>query len=103
MIGHTRYYLLSRRPEASDSEFKWQEFIDANNNDLLKNLGNLNQRVIKFCKAKMGGIAPDYARYSDESLSRHRDEVNGYVTSYLAHMEAIRLRAALADVLHISA
>lgn len=45
-----RYYLLSRRPETSDSEFKWQEFVDANNNDLLKNLGNLNQRVLKFCQ-----------------------------------------------------
>ena len=29
-----RFYLLSRRPETSDSEFKWQEFVDANNNEL---------------------------------------------------------------------
>lgn len=27
-----RYYLLSRRPETSDSEFKWEEFINGNNN-----------------------------------------------------------------------
>ena len=29
-----RFYLLSRRPETSDSEFKWQEIIDANNGEL---------------------------------------------------------------------
>jgi methionyl-tRNA synthetase len=29
-----RFYLLSRRPETSDAEFKWQELIDANNNEL---------------------------------------------------------------------
>jgi methionyl-tRNA synthetase len=42
-----RYYLLSRRPETGDAEFMWNEFIDANNNDLLKNLGNFVNRVIK--------------------------------------------------------
>ena len=47
-----RYYLLSRRPETGDSEFKWSEFLDANNSDLLKNLGNFVNRVIKFMNAK---------------------------------------------------
>jgi len=59
--------------------------------------------VIKFCQAKMGGIVPDYKIYSDENLERHKQEVNGFLSSYLANMEAIRLRAGLADVLHISA
>jgi methionyl-tRNA synthetase len=38
-----RYYLLSNRPEASDSTFVWTDFADKNNNELLKNLGNLVQ------------------------------------------------------------
>lgn len=47
-----RYYLLSRRPESGDTEFKWSEFIESNNSDLLKNLGNFVNRVLKFVVAK---------------------------------------------------
>ncbi|KAH7157599.1 tRNA synthetases class I (M)-domain-containing protein [Dactylonectria estremocensis] len=97
-----RYYLLSRRPESSDSEFKWQEFIDCNNNDLLKNLGNLNQRIVKFCQAKMDGIVPDYTKYTDERLEEHKKEVNEALVTYNSNLEAIKLRAGLATVMQIS-
>lgn len=40
-----RYYLLSQRPENSDSSFLWSKFIAANNNELLANLGNFVNRV----------------------------------------------------------
>ena len=30
-----RYYLLVNRPEKSDSEFSWKDFMDKNNNELL--------------------------------------------------------------------
>lgn len=98
-----RYYLLSRRPESSDSEFKWQEFIDANNNDLLKNLGNLNQRILKFCQAKMDGVVPDYTKYTDERLEEHKKETNELLKTYVSNLEAIKLRAGLATVMQISA
>ena len=40
-----RYYLLSQRPETSDSAFMWGNFIQANNSELLSNLGNFVNRV----------------------------------------------------------
>lgn len=40
-----RYYLISQRPENSDSSFLWSKFIAANNNELLANLGNFVNRV----------------------------------------------------------
>jgi methionyl-tRNA synthetase len=40
-----RYFLLSQRPENSDSSFQWSMFIGANNNELLANLGNFVNRV----------------------------------------------------------
>ena len=43
-----RYYLLVNRPEKSDSEFSWKDFIDKNNNELLANLGNLVHRALQF-------------------------------------------------------
>ncbi|OBT83638.1 hypothetical protein VE02_08042 [Pseudogymnoascus sp. 03VT05] len=93
-----RYYLLSRRPESGiDTEFKWEEFIDVNNNDLLKNIGNLVNRVVKFCHAKMEGVVPSYI-VSEE----HRANVNALLTTYIAHLEAMKLRLGLSTILQIS-
>ena len=43
-----RYYLLSNRPEQSDSDFKWSDLAAKNNNELLANLGNFANRALKF-------------------------------------------------------
>ncbi|RFU27260.1 hypothetical protein B7463_g9079, partial [Scytalidium lignicola] len=98
-----RYYLLSRRPETSDSEFKWEEFIDANNNDLLKNLGNLCQRVIKFCSSKMGAVVPEYSILSDPTFEHHKTEVNKLLHEYITSLKATKLRSGLTTILTISA
>jgi methionyl-tRNA synthetase len=93
-----RFFLLSRRPESgTDTAFKWQEFIDVNNNELLKNLGNLVNRVVKFCHAKMGAVVPHYTAMEDI-----QPEVNSLLASYIAHFEATRMRLALTVVLQIS-
>lgn len=97
-----RYYLLSRRPETSDSEFKWVEFVDANNNDLLKNVGNFNQRVLKFCQSKYDSVVPDYTKYTSEGLDAHVKEVNALLKEYNQHMDATHLRDGLAKILAIS-
>jgi methionyl-tRNA synthetase len=98
-----RYYLLSRRPETGDAEFKWQEFVDANNNDLLKNLGNFNQRVVKFTQAKMDSVVPDYTKFKNEHLDNHIKEVNGLLKDYIEQLDATKFRAGLATILAISA
>ncbi|GKT47580.1 putative methionine--tRNA ligase, mitochondrial [Colletotrichum spaethianum] len=98
-----RYYLLSRRPETSDSEFMWQEMVDGNNNELLKNLGNFCQRVNKFCQAKTDGVVPDYTKYSDDYLKKHIDEVNAMLKEYVSNMEATKMRAGLQTIMSISA
>jgi methionyl-tRNA synthetase len=97
-----RYFLLSRRPETSDSEFTWNEFIDANNSDLLKNFGNFVNRVIKFVAAKYDSIVPDYTKYKDEYLEQHESKLNKQLAIYLAHLDAVKLRAGLADAMSIS-
>ena len=98
-----RYYLLSRRPESSDAEFKWGDFIDSNNNDLLKNLGNFVNRVVKFVTAKYDSVVPDYSQYTNEYLEKYTKEVNDLLTTYIVHLEAVKLKAGLEDVMHISA
>lgn len=39
-IDSWRFYLLSIRPEGSDTQFKWSDFKQKVNNELLGNLGN---------------------------------------------------------------
>ncbi|KAK3899506.1 tRNA synthetases class I (M)-domain-containing protein [Staphylotrichum tortipilum] len=97
-----RYYLLSRRPETSDSEFKWEEFLDANNNDLLKNLGNLCQRIIKFCQAKMDGVIPEYDLSKFPALQQHKEDVDKYLQEYITNLKAVKLRAGLSTIMSIS-
>lgn len=55
-----RYYLLANRPENQDTVFLWKDFIDKNNNELLKNVGNFTNRCLKFIKSSFKGIVPEY-------------------------------------------
>ena len=43
-----RYYLLINRPESQDTIFLWNDFLAKNNNELLANLGNFSNRILKF-------------------------------------------------------
>ncbi|KAI7777758.1 hypothetical protein LA080_003105 [Diaporthe eres] len=51
-----------------------------------------------------GGIVPDGARVrdADGSLRKGKEKVNGLLRSYLRHLDAVELRAALLAVLKIS-
>ncbi|XP_011622631.1 LOW QUALITY PROTEIN: methionine--tRNA ligase, cytoplasmic [Amborella trichopoda] len=50
-----RYYLLTNRPEVSDTLFTWTDLQAKLNNELLKNLGNFIHRVLSFV-AKPSGV-----------------------------------------------
>jgi len=55
-----RYYLLINRPENSDTVFLWSDFIAKNNNELLANLGNFSNRVLKFLASSFKKVIPSY-------------------------------------------
>ena len=100
-----RYYLLSRRPETGDTEFEWDGFIAANNNELLKNFGNFVNRIVKFVNsANFDSVAPDHTKYDDTdgSLEKHIKETNEVLAEYKQQMEAVKLRQGLATVLRMS-
>ncbi|EPE29334.1 Nucleotidylyl transferase [Glarea lozoyensis ATCC 20868] len=100
-----RYYLLANRPETGDTQFEWKSFIAANNSELLANLGNFVNRLIKFVNAKLDGTIPEFqASYSDDSFDfpNFIEEVNSLLAEYVADMEAVRLRAGLQKVMQIS-
>ncbi|KAL4795858.1 Methionyl-tRNA synthetase [Aspergillus venezuelensis] len=100
-----RYYLFSHRPENGDTECNWEGFISANNNILLKNLGNLVSRVIKFVNSKhYNGVVPDYTQYPDEDalISSWKGHFNALLAEYNAGLNAVKLRAGLATALATS-
>jgi methionyl-tRNA synthetase len=98
-----RYYLLSHRPETGDSEFEWDGFIAANNNELLKNLGNFVNRVIKFVNSKIyDSKVPDYTKFTDPYFDEHKRKLNEVLKQYVDEMEEVKLRAGLSTALHLS-
>ena len=106
-----RYFLLATRPETADSDFTWNGFIARNNGELLNNLGNFVNRVLKFLNAKCDSTVPtpDASRGSDatylsgpaeQALKR---DVDALLATYVADMDALRIRSGLETVMRISA
>ncbi|KAI1156968.1 methionyl-tRNA synthetase [Nemania diffusa] len=97
-----RFFLVSHRPESSDTEFTWDSFISDNNNLLLKNLGNFVSRVLKFVNSRnYDSIVPDWAEYHD-SFDPFKDDIAKLLTRYIQELEAVNLRSGLSTVLAIS-
>ena len=55
-----RYALIKILPESSDSDFKWDEFAAAHDNELADNLGNFINRVLSLTQKYYQGQVPEY-------------------------------------------
>lgn len=97
-----RYYLASVRPETSDSHFSWKEFVTRNNSELLANLGNFVNRLVKFAIAKYNGVVPSYDANKIANYASFEKDVNDLLTSYIENMEAVNLRRGLEIAMAIS-
>lgn len=97
-----RYYLSSVRPETSDSHFSWDEFVSRNNNELLANLGNFVNRLVKFAIAKYNGVVPSYDSKYIQNYQQFENDINGLLASYIENMEAVNLRKGLEIAMQIS-
>ncbi|KAJ3342538.1 hypothetical protein HDU93_001924 [Gonapodya sp. JEL0774] len=96
-----RYYLISSRPENSDSQFLWHDFVARNNSELLANLGNFVNRTLKFVAAKYQSTVPAPASFGANEVA-FLDDVNRLVTQYIDYMEQQKERGALKLVMDIS-
>ncbi|KAH3673636.1 hypothetical protein WICMUC_003539 [Wickerhamomyces mucosus] len=98
-----RYYLASVRPENSDSQFSWDDFQSRNNNELLANLGNFVNRIVKFVNAKYNGVIPKYDETKLENYSIVLKDLNTLLKSYNDEMETVHERRGLEVAMSISA
>lgn len=51
-----RYYLIMNLPENRDADWKWEDFVAKNNNELVGTYGNFIHRVLSFSYNKFGRI-----------------------------------------------
>ena len=66
-----RYFFLRHMDTFSDSDFTWEKFEDAYNNELANDLGNLVQRVATLVRKSMISVGADLAaKYRGGELPR---------------------------------
>ena len=96
-----RYYLTINMPEFRDTDWDWAEFVARNNNELVANWGNLANRVLSFAYKNWDGFvpAPDELRPADLDIL---SKVEAGFQSVGELLNAVKLRAALSEVLRIS-
>jgi methionyl-tRNA synthetase len=96
-----RYYLTINMPELKDSDWDWDEFVARNNNELVATWGNLVNRSLPFAYKHWDGRVPDPGelRSIDQEIIALVED--GFKTVG-EHLEAVRLRAALAESLRLA-
>jgi len=64
-----RYYLALLIPETNDTEWKWKEFQERVNKELVANLGNFIHRTLHFIYTRFDGVIPEpHLTEEDEKL-----------------------------------
>ncbi|KAL7750420.1 methionine--tRNA ligase mes1 [Sorochytrium milnesiophthora] len=102
-IAVWRYYLLANRPETNDSMFAWKDFIARNNNELLNNLGNFCNRVLKFLASpKYNSMVPEYDE-DDAADATFIADVNALMGQYIEALDNTRIRQGLQIAMALSA
>lgn len=95
-----RFYLLYMRPESTDTQFFWNDFMMKNNSELLNNLGNFINRSLKFVANFYKGVIPA-SKVIDCDLELMA-LVNREIQLYLNDMNKIKIRDCLKHFLSIS-
>lgn len=98
-----RYYLASVRPESSDSHFSWDDFVARNNSELLANLGNFVNRLIKFVNAKYNGVVPKFDPKKVSNYDGLVKDINEILSNYVKEMELGHERRGLEIAMSLSA
>lgn len=96
-----RYVLAATQPETSDSDFTWEGFVRHNNNELVATWGNLANRVLTFAYKHWNGHVPQPGPYREVDRDLLAQIESGF-EKVGALVEAVRLRAALAEALALA-
>lgn len=96
-----RYYLLAVRPEQSDTDFKWTDFVAKNNNELLANLGNLINRVLAFLGKYYKLTVPKAYNINEKDIEFFK-VVEKHVLEYVKNLENVKIKDGLRVFMELS-
>jgi methionyl-tRNA synthetase len=96
-----RFYLMLAGPETQDADFTWVDFVRRNNDELVATWGNLAHRTLVNAHRRFGEVPePGELTAPDRKLV---DTVESGFAKVGAHLGEARFRAALQELLHLSA
>ncbi len=98
-----RAYLVMLLPETNDSEFRWENFRERVNSDLVGNFGNFFNRVFSFLENKLNF---EIEKPTEENL-REEDRkflkiIEKKIENISNYFEEVKLRQAFFEVLALS-
>ena len=96
-----RYYLTVNMPESKDTDWDWDDFYHRNNDELVATWGNLANRVLAFAYKHWEGHVPEPGELTSMDIDL-LTEVNDGFKTVGAEIEAVHLRAALAEVMRLA-
>jgi len=100
-----RYYLLANRPEQADTDFKWDDFMAKNNNELLSNLGNFVNRVLKFTAKNYKLKTPKFINSEELFIEKDKEflvNTRKLVSEYINALENVKIKDGLRIFMELS-
>ena len=98
-----RYYLSINMPETHDTDFRWNEFVDRVNNELIGTYGNFVHRVMTLTHRLPHSGSNPLIEYDDPaSHSEIIDESMKILESAISSMERQRFKEALRSIMGIA-
>ncbi len=94
-----RYALTKIMPENKDSDFTWDEFIAAHDNELVANFGNFVNRVVVLTNKYFDGAIPSL---DSVDWSEKHKEVLDLIKKYQKEIETFHFRNAANVLMEIS-
>ncbi len=93
-----RYALIRNMPENKDSDFKWDEFVEFHDNELVANLGNFINRVVVLTNKYYDGVVPTPSGDTQAVMA----DLNKLLQEYCEEILNFNFRSAVLKLMEIS-
>ena len=98
-----RYYLTINMPETHDTDFRWEDFVERTNNELIGTYGNFVHRVMTLTHRLADEGENPLSRYdSHEDFNREIESCQNLLDSAIESMERQRFKEALRSIMGIA-
>ncbi|MEC7410824.1 MAG: methionine--tRNA ligase [Candidatus Thermoplasmatota archaeon] len=98
-----RYYLTINMPETHDTDFRWEDFVERTNNELIGTYGNFVHRVMTLTHRLTNEGKNPLSRYdSHEEFNHEIESCQKLLNSAMESMERQRFKEALRSLMGIA-